>query len=237
MLLAVVCLFGSLEWNGVVSPVEARVNEGSEMIQIPGGTFWAGSGDVADNQPHRVVLSSYLIGKCPVTNAQFRRFVEANGYDAGQEWKEWASRSGEQAPVVFVTCNDAKNYCEWGGGRLPTEDEWEYAARGSDGRRYPWGNDWDASRCANGTGAPLPHPMAVGSYPSDKSPFGCLDMAGNVRQWTSSVYQEDRPMPVARGGAWNAGNPLSFTTTCRCPTNPAYHNVQIGLRFARSAQR
>lgn len=212
--------------------------ENSELIHISGGTFAMGSTYGQDNNPQRqVTLAPYRIGKYAVTNAQFQRFVEGTGYDAGSNWRDCASEGGESSPVVCIDWNDANKYCDWGGVRLPTEEEWEYAARGRDGRLYPWGNDWDASRCANAVGveaalgfcARYDHLTAVGSFLSGASPFGCLDMAGNVWQWTRSG--------VLRGGAYDSNHPDDFRATCRFTNGIDLRWNSIGFRVAKSVPR
>ena len=152
-----------------------------DMIMIPGGKFTNGRG-------REVALAAYKIGKNEVTNAEFAAFVEATSYDAGSEWRGYAEKNGPTCPVVCVNNADAEAYCAWAGGRLPTENEWEYAATGGDGRQYPWGNEWDATRCCNSAGSRRSGPMPVGSFPEGASPFGCLDMAGNVWERTSSKW-------------------------------------------------
>lgn len=222
--------------------------DGSVLIEIPGGSFTMGSNDEQpDEKPsHAVTLAPYAIGKYDVTNAQFRRFVEETVYDAGTAWKEYAEKWGSDSPVVCVSWYDANAYCRWAGLRLPTEAEWEYAARGSDSRKYPWGNEWDASRavCGENSGN---RAQPVGSRPNGASPFGCLDMAGNVEQWCSSKY---RPYPynagdgreepggsenrVMRGGYWM--DPGYF---CRCSRRyavlpPVGRYNSFGFRCAKS---
>ena len=155
-----------------------------EMVTIPSGAFIYGEGE----KRQTLNLPTYEIGKYPVTNAQFSEFVEATGYDAGPEWERAAEANGPDAPVVYVNWHDANAFCEWGGFRLPTEQEWEKAARGTDGRTYPWGNEWDPDKCVcyqNSGGKPWP----VGSKPAGASPYGCMDMAGQVWEWSSSLWR------------------------------------------------
>jgi len=162
---------------------------------------------------HRVHLPDYAIGKYPVTNAEFARFVEDGGYRNSQLWTTggWAWREEEtwthpvdwgksgcddpSQPVMGVCWYEAMAYCNWLAARtgkpyrLPSEAEWEKAARGTDGRQWPWGNRWDPHKCnsrESGHGRPTP----VGQYsPDGDSPYGVADMAGNVCQWTRSLYE------------------------------------------------
>lgn len=122
------------------------------------------TGDGDEQPPHSVTLAPYWIGKVPVTNAQFRRFVSATGHRAAGDWSQYERKWGAQAPVVDVSWHDANAYCQWAGLRLPTEAEWEFAARGTDGRAYPWGNKRDASRCRNSVGTSSEGATSVGSY-------------------------------------------------------------------------
>ena len=197
------------------------------MIQVRAGTFTMGSnqGDTTfDYQPaHRVRLTKgYWLYKTPVTNGQYRKFVEATGHPRPSFWDNDAFSAPEQ-PVVGVSWSDAMTYCKWAGCRLPTEAEWEYAARGTDGRTYPWGNQPpDASRAvfgANSGQSSVDRPGPVGQRPADRSPFGARDMAGNVNQWCADWYDEgyyrksskvDPKGPkrglsrVLRGGSWQS---------------------------------
>jgi len=201
-----------------------------EMILIPAGDFLMGSDPSVDKdamdleQPqHTLYLPDYYIARTPVTNAQYAAFVEATGHRQPQHWKDGKPPSGkEDHPVVWVSWHDAVAYCDWLAEvtgkpyRLPSEAEWEKGARGSDGRIYPWGNEWDVERCNSqkgGEGDTTP----VGAYPEGASPYGLLDVAGNVWEWTRSVYRDYPYDPedgredleaegryVFRGGAYNA---------------------------------
>jgi formylglycine-generating enzyme required for sulfatase activity len=139
-----------------------------------------------------------------VTNVQYARFVRATGRDAPRHWENGAVPKGKALhPVVNVTWRDATAYAGWVGGRLPTEQEWEKAARGVDGRAYPWGEAFDAARCnteESGIGDTTP----VGRYsPPGDSPYGCADMAGNVWEWTASEPEGHRGAYVFRGGSYS----------------------------------
>ena len=167
-----------------------RVASGSPLPSfalIPAGVFTMGSDKYVDEKPiHDVYLDAYYISEFPVTVAQYRLFCVAsqrNMPDA-PSWG-WI----DEHPMVSVTWDDATAFCEWAGVRLPTEAEWEKAARGTDGRAYPWGNDWDKSKCSNFTNSKSTQP--VGSYPDGASPYGVLDMAGNVWEWCSDWYSAD----------------------------------------------
>lgn len=167
--------------------------DGSELILISAGEFTMGSpegeGEPGEHPQHNVYLDAYYIGKYEVTNKQFAKFVNETSYQAQGSWKDYYKSGTEDHPVVSVTWNDATAYCQWANLRLPTEAEWEKAARGTDGRKYPWGNEWDASRCNNYSVDGLPSgPKPVGSFPSGASPYGCLDMVGNAWEWCSDWY-------------------------------------------------
>lgn len=182
----------------------------SEMVRIPAGTFVMGRDDgPADERPaHRVTLRALDIDRLPVTNAEFARFLDAVGptnargenlFDADdpdarihRRGGRWVADPGfEDHPVVEASWPGARDYCAWAGKRLPTEAEWEYAARGTDGRLYPWGNQPpDPTRGRFGAEYNATAPAAA--FPAGASPFGVLGMAGNVWQWVSSAY---RPYP------------------------------------------
>ena len=183
-----------------------------ELVAIPAGPFLMGSADAdelaqdREKPQHELTLPTFKIGKYPVTNAQYLRFVQATGH----EWLSDDGRCPERAnyPAMYVSWYAALAYCEWltqtwrGEGklaadevvRLPAEAEWEKAARGSDGRLWPWGNEWDETRC-NNSELGLGRACAVGLFPNGASPYGCLDMAGNVWEWTSSLWGRDFSKP------------------------------------------
>ena len=226
--------------------------DGSVLILIPGGTFTMGSSDgFADERPTApVTVGPYFIGKYTLTNAQFARFVAATGDtgDVGDSWKVCAEKWGAQAPVLEVSWNVAEAYVRWAGLRLPSEAEWEFAARGTQDLKYPWGNAWDASRCSNSVGDDARHgPQPVGSYPGGASPWGCLDMVGNAWQWCSSKYapypycaMDGREDPngtqarVLRGGSWFHEFPDVFRAACRGRARPGSRDGDSSFRVAMS---
>jgi formylglycine-generating enzyme required for sulfatase activity len=171
-----------------------------EMVLIPAGDFILGTDDKND-QDHKIAyypertmyLPAFWIDKYEVTNLEFMDFSNESGYlgDGAQEGKSWmiffSSPDKANYPVI-VTWNDAKAYCESKGERLPTEEEWEKAARGTEGWRYPWGNEWEAGQ-SNTYEVGLKVPAAVGQFKGDVSPFGVHDMLGNVQEWTASKWK------------------------------------------------
>ncbi len=157
---------------------------------------------------HRLKMDAFFIDECPVTNAGFKQFLDATAYrpaDARNFLRHWsgqAPRAGwERKPVTWVSLEDARAYAAWAGKRLPHEWEWQYAAQGADGRAYPWGNDWDAARApAIVLDREMPAPDDVDAHPGGASPFGVLDLVGNVWQWTSEFADEHTRAAILRGG-------------------------------------
>ena len=242
-------------------PARVHPRDGSVLLQIPAGPFTMGSREYRDAKPRfQVDLPAYQIGKFEVTNRQYAAFVEASGFQAEGDWRKWFRPGGEEVPVVGVSWDDAVAYCRWAGLRLPSEAEWEKAARGLDGRIYPWGNRWEPERCNNRSlqapGAvarmiPLRDgrgPLPVGSLPAGASPFGAQDMAGNVFEWTASSFtpypyrlgegREADPAPVEvslRGGGWAYEHPGFFRTDTRSRCKPPIQSFFIGFRVAGDA--
>jgi formylglycine-generating enzyme required for sulfatase activity len=187
----------------VVSPTVMEPSEPfePELILIPAGEFLMGSDPQKDEgayeveQPqHTVYLPDYYLAKTPVTNAQYAAFVEATDHERPEHWEGGKPLSGKEGhPVGHVTWHDAVAYCNWlakvtgKAYRLPSEAEWEKGARGTDGRIYPWGDEWDQKRCNSKEGGPG-GTTPVGAYPEGASPYGLLDMAGNVWEWTQSLW-------------------------------------------------
>ena len=217
------------------------------MIAIPAGEFTMGS-DVEDERPpHAVFVEAFEMDRFEVTNQEFERFVYEMGYITDAEkagdtsWQAYVQGKPNH-PVVKASWNDAKAYCEWVGKRLPTEAEWEKAARGTDGRAYPWGNQWDAAK-ANAKEAKHRGTTAVGSFPGGASPYGVMDMAGNVAEWTSDWFKAypggDFASPyfgekyrVIRGGGWFSDKQLVRTTERSC-SGVELANDDVGFRCAR----
>jgi formylglycine-generating enzyme required for sulfatase activity len=256
---------------------------------VPAGAFSMGSenGNDGEKPVHIVTLGAYWIDQTEVTNARFAQFIEETGYQTlaekegwglvwtpstveqvnGADWKHpqgpQSSISGmEQHPVVQVSWDDAVAYCQWAGHRLPTEAEWEKAARGTDGWTYPWGEskpagnrlnfadknlqvDWANKSIDDGYQLTAP----VGNYPDGASPYGVLDMAGNVSEWVADWYADSyygsqtegyNPLGpnlgeyrVLRGGSW-LNNGWVVRTSVRTRDYPSNRYDLFGFRCSRS---
>ena len=225
------CDFSVRERLGVDIVVE-NPKDGTILLLVPGGTFLAG------HEKFEVELPAFYLGIHPVTNAQYARFLSAvKPREADLErWilldKDCFVRTGpdgyvgygskEDHPVVQVSWSGAMAYCLWAGLRLPSELEWEKGARGTDGREYPWGDDWDAGMCRNYRSRGDETTCGVWGYPQGSSPWGHYQMAGNVWEWCADSYNGDaysryklgdlaRPSSgshhVLRGGSWHGGGP------------------------------
>lgn len=189
-----------------------RSTDGSEMVYIPAGEFLMGTSRYRNEKPEHVVyLDAYWIDRYEVTNAQYRQCIEAGECSGDVE-----DYPEDDYPAVYVTWYEAEAYCIWAGGRLPTEAEWEKAARGIKEQDYPWGDESPNCELANSAGCEG-NTMPVGSYPEGASPYGVMDMAGNVWEWVADWYKNDyyRRSPnsnpigpvtgdckVIRGGSW-----------------------------------
>jgi formylglycine-generating enzyme required for sulfatase activity len=239
---------------------KTNAKDGADMVFVPPGEFTMGSSDYDEEKPvHRVMLDGYYIYRTPVTVAQYVKFCDKTGRPkppAPDFNLNWSKRDH---PIVNVSYDDALAYCAWAGGdkagsvRLPSEAEWEKAARGVNGRRFPWGEAFDRSRlwCSASTLGDAGGTKPVGSFPSGVSPFGALDMAGNVWQWCSDWYDKDyysrRPATernpenqsvgekkerVLRGGAWDGTNPDIFRCANRINVTPDGRLHVFGFRCA-----
>ncbi|MDY7076406.1 MAG: bifunctional serine/threonine-protein kinase/formylglycine-generating enzyme family protein, partial [Chloroflexota bacterium] len=196
--------------------------DGKEMVRVPAGKFLYGDGKKG------MELPEFWIDKTPVTNAEFARFVEATGQEPPEHWKDKAPpKEITDHPVTRVSWHDAVAYAEWAGKRLPTEEEWEKAARGADGRKYPWGDQSPTPELCNFDGN-VGDTTPVGKYsPQGDSPYGCVDMAGNVWDWMVSDYDKGRK--VLRGGGWDVEQ--SFVrASARLDLTPGYRGNSIGFR-------
>jgi formylglycine-generating enzyme required for sulfatase activity len=188
-----------------------------QMILIPEGEFIMGSDPGLDPNAkeeelpqHRLLLPDYAIGRTPVTNAQYSTFLRATGHKPPVHWRLLILRMRRPPfrrgdyPAVNVTWHDALDYCRWLSEvtgkpyRLPNEPEWEKAARGVDGRIYPWGDVWDAERCHTLEGADEEDTQPVGIHPPGASPYGVQDMIGNIWEWTRSLWGKSRFRPEFR---------------------------------------
>ena len=218
-------------------PTKINPKDGAEMVLIPVGEFLMGDDDLKDNPRRTVTLDGYYIYKNVVTVAQYRKFCHYLSLKM-PDAPSWGWQ--DDHPIVNVNRHHADAYCNWAGGYLPSEAQWEKAARGVDGRKYPWGNEWDNTclQCSQKKYGDVKSTAPVGSFPNGTSPYGVLDMAGNVSEWCAGWYDEyysiDSPTdsyPVQRGGSWFDFNPNNFRAAYRC-LQPGPTNNHQGFRCA-----
>ncbi len=215
------------------------------MVLIQGGKFMMGSDDPgadADVKPaHEVTVPEFLLDETEVTNQQYQQFVRATGHAAPSHWQNGEFPSGEaNLPVWNVSWEDAKAFAAWAKKRLPTEAEWEYAARGSNNLKYPWGLNW-SPRYSNSKEDSRDKPVAVRSYPGGKSWCGIYDLAGNVSEWVEDEYRPYRfsPAPpdpgkmIYRGGAYNLTKE-ELVSWVRYWDKPSLKEVWLGFRCAQT---
>ena len=255
----------------LIRPEPAIAQAPPDMVRIAGGVFTMGrDGGNADEQPaHDVTLGPFLLDRVPVTNAEFAAFLNAMGGTknaGGQNLFDWddddarvhkvegryrADKGFKFHPAVEASWPGARYYCRWRGKRLPTEAEWERAARGTGARPYPWGDQPpDQSRARYGSG--WGQTVAVGSLPRGATPERVMNMAGNVHEWVSSLYKpypygakDGREQPdatgerVTRGGAADTGAETLGTTWrgAKVSRNPLSGHHNIGFRCAKSVRR
>ena len=230
--------------------------KGGPMVYVPDGSLWMGcsSNDsecLDDEKPqHKVYIDAFYIDKYEVTQGEYNQCISTGECRSNEKYDGF---TGDRQPVVGVDWNDAKSYCEWAGKRLPTEAEWEKAARGTDGRVYPWGNEKASCSYAviddGGNGCGKGTTWSVGSKTSGASPYGALDMAGNVWEWVNDWYDKgyylsspDRnpsgptsgSSRVIRGGSWLI-IPSGLRSSYRGTTSPDARYDIIGFRCSRTS--
>ncbi len=241
-------------------PLEIIGEDSASMVLVPAGEFPMGSTMVGEREKpiHDVYLDAFYIDAYEQTTARYAKFLDATHREEPKEWKPgglFSTATWKQygdRPIIGVSWVDADAYCRWAGRRLPTEAEWEKAARGNDGLTYPWGKESPTNQHAHfaksrwsGYGSL----MSVGDHEAGKSPYGAYDMAGNVWEWVADWYDEgyyansperNPPGPphgqrrVLRGGAWNAPA-LSIRGAYRESRTPEYQFNHIGFRCAKDA--
>lgn len=230
-------------------PPPEVINPG-EMVEIAAGEFLMGSDVDGEGKPnkktlfypqHKVTLPAYWIDKWEVTNEEFLKFTVESDYKVEGDWRTFYAPGKERVPVTQITWDDAKAYCEWAKKRLPTEGEWEKAARGTDGREYPWGNEWHANKSNNHESGQMGL-VNIGRYAGDVSPYGVRDTQGNVQEWVADELKAypggpadpafKRGFKAARGASfgykgsltkiYNRGGYLpkgQWGTGCRCASD------------------
>jgi formylglycine-generating enzyme required for sulfatase activity len=255
--------------DGQAAPVESvKGKDGAPMILIPAGPFTMGSNDGLPNErpEHSVTLDAFYIDQYEVTLTLYRKFLESGKHESPPTWDDEAATTVGDRPAIGMKWADAAAYCQWAGKRLPTEAEWEKAARGTDSRRYPWGHMQPFVDIANYNrgvwvseaitlvgvtsgleGMSVRHGLKEGG----KSPYGLSHMAGNASEWVADWYDREyyQKSPdknptgpsegekrVLRGGSW-ADLPAALRVTARFSAEPDYEDRTIGFRCAMTAAK
>jgi sulfatase modifying factor 1 len=260
MLGAILISYAALipDWPVWAGPPRSEITgkDGAPMVLVPAGEFAMGSqeqeGEDDERPRHQIFLDAFYVDTYQVTNGRYARFLKKTGRAQPRDWSRVKLPADGNLPVVGVTWQDAAAYCRWAGKRLLTEAEWEKAARGTDGRKYPWGNDEPTKRHANFGKSENDHEaplLPVGSLEAGKSPYGAYDMAGNVWEWVADWYDESyyRQSPernpkgppqgtakVARGGAWDR-HVFNVRSANRSELNPGNRFKDVGMRCGRDA--
>lgn len=223
-----------------------RVTPGAQtgMVRVSKGPFLYG-----EEKCLAVIEYDYWIDQYPVTNGMYYSFLQANGYETLQYWSpegwQWKRENGisgpaywndetrnrNDHPVVGVSYYEAEAYARWANKRLPTEQEWEKAARGQDGRPYPWG-EFDKYNC-NSRESGIGHTTPVNQYHQGGSPYGAYDMVGNVWEWCASWYEKESDCRVIRGGSWNS-DPAFLRASYRSKFNVGNRNGRLGFRLVQT---
>jgi formylglycine-generating enzyme required for sulfatase activity len=235
--------------------------DGTILVPVPAGGFIAGSGKgrPEESPPRRAQAGDFFIGLEEVTNGRFASYFAATGKRKRlSDLERTVLPAKVDHPAVNVSWSEADSYCRWAGLRLPTELEWEKAARGTDGRAYPWGNTWDGSRCNNwqlhfAERQPREKPQfggigttPVGTFPDGASPYGCLDMAGNAWEWTADFFRlpqgntgetdVPRGFRVIKGGSWYLSTADDTRCAARYGIDPKGRYFNVGFRAALTAK-
>ena len=252
LLMAVTCAACVAKPTPTPTP-EITGKDGAPMMLVPSGEFTMGSNaSFAHEQPlHRITLDAFYMDKYEVTVGQYAKFLEAMSLSAPPDWNVMNQPLHQNRPVVNMSWSDANLYCRWAGKRLPTEAEWEKAARGTDGRIYPWGNDpLDQLRANYGKETWANHAALapVGSLELGRSLYGIYDLAGNAWEWVSDWYDKDYyekspsqnpngpeqgATKVLRGGSWYA-NLGYLKSTYRFNIAPSARDSDFGFRCAKT---
>lgn len=241
------------DWQPYITTFQNLKLPDMEFCLVPPGTFQMGSNDIADEKPihSRTFSQHYWLARYPVTNAQWQSAVNARVVKApeGEQALRWyADIAMANYPVVGVSWGAARQFCEWAGCCLPTESEWEYAARGVDSFIYPWGNDWENGNRVAWRKESESMPSSVTSKVRGRSWIGAQHLSGNVWEWTSSLYEPYQPQAtdtsernttnnayvryVLRGGSWFYSDPDDFRASCRLYSTPVNFHDDWGFRCA-----
>jgi formylglycine-generating enzyme required for sulfatase activity len=248
---------GGMALAGAASTSSSGTTDEVERVLIPAGEFTMGHNSGYDTLPvRRINLPAFYIDKYEVTNKRYKRFIDATGYKvpwsqdpaaAAYVW-DWQQRIYPQGrgddPVVLVSWDDAQAFCAWAGKRIPTEAEWEKAARGPQGKPYPWGNDWAKGK-ANSAESGIKQTAPMGSFKEDVSEYGVHDLAGNVSEWVEewfapypgnpmTSYEERNKYRVLRGGSWDYAHSIA-NGYHRQYALPQSQMTAIGFRCVKAA--
>ncbi len=237
----------------VEHPLAVNAKDGSLLVHVPAGEFEMGSaegeGNVNERPRHRVELSAYWIGVYAVTNAQYLRFMEATRHHAPGNTRH-REKGFADHPVTDVSWDDSLAYAKWAGCKLASEAQWERACRGPLGLAYPWGEDWDETKCRNDKNKGSDLTSVVYGYAKGVSGWGTYNQSGNVWEWCADWYDENyyasspKQGPrepergscrVFRGGSWRYGDPGFFRAAYRGWDDPGSRGGGLGLRLVRAA--
>ncbi len=245
--------------DGLRNRIAVNIKDASVMVYVPEGEIEMGDGEKVDRPRHRVFLSGYWIGVYAINNVQYARFVGptrnrppnvSNWISAPAVWQGLrVLPEFFDHPVVCVSWDDAHAYAKWMGASLPSEAQWEKAARGPKGLLYPWGDRWEAGRCRNSASRGQETTCAVSGYPRGVSGYGTYNQSGNVLEWCADWYAEgyygqspaqdpvgpgEGELRVRRGGGWRNTDADDFRATSRDGRDPNFRYGNLGFRIVRT---